>query len=86
MIICYGNILASHPYNKSTDLLSRLPDVPRILLGSSLELENGACVTIDNYSSMKAGIAHLIESHGKKDIAFISGPKVSQSANQRMEA
>ena len=86
LIICYGNIFASHPYNKSMDLLSMLPDVPKIILGTDLDLENGACVTVDNYSSMKAGIAHLIEKHDKKDIAFISGPKVSQSANKRMEA
>ena len=86
LIICYGNIFASHPYNKSMDLLSMLPDVPKIILGTDLALENGACVTVDNYGSMKAGIAHLIEKHDKKDIAFISGPKVSQSANKRMEA
>ena len=86
LIICYGNILASHPYNKSVDFLSKLPDVPKIILGTDLDLKKGACVTVDNYGSMKAGIAHLIEQHQKKDIAFISGPKVSQSANQRMEA
>ena len=86
LIICYGNILASHPYNKTEDLLSLLPDVPKIILGTDLDMENVVCVTVDNYGSMKAGISHLIEEHNKKDIAFISGPKVSQSANRRMEA
>lgn len=86
LVITYGNIMASHPTIEPGAFLSTLPDVPVILLGTDLEVANGAYVVVDNYGEMKRCVSHLIDEHGCQNIGFISGPKESASANLRMEA
>jgi len=43
-------------------------------------------VLIDNYQCMYAMLAHLIDVHGYRRIAFIRGPKDNQEANERYRA
>ena len=49
-------------------------------------MPDGYYIMIDNYLGMKENVDHLIDVHGYKNIAFISGPKGSPSADLRMEA
>ena len=43
-------------------------------------------VLIDGYASMRAAIAHLIEAHGLRRIAFIRGPEGNFQAQERYRA
>ncbi|MBR1629814.1 MAG: GGDEF domain-containing protein, partial [Lachnospiraceae bacterium] len=86
LIVAYGNIMASHPHIDAETFLPRLPQVPTIIIGNDTVMPEGYYIMIDNYLGMKENVDHLIEVHGYKNIAFVSGPKGSPSADLRMEA
>ena len=86
LIVAYGNIMASHPHIDANTFLPRLPQVPTIIVGNDSVLPDGYFITIDNYLGMKENVDHLIDVHGYRNIAFISGPKGAPSADLRMEA
>ena len=86
LVVAYGNIMASHPHIDEEIFLPKLPQVPTIMIGNSTVKPDAYYIMIDNYLGMKSNVDHLIEEHNYKDIAFISGPKGSPSADLRMEA
>lgn len=86
LIVAYGNIMSSHPHIDADSFLPKLPQVPTIMIGNATVKPEAHYLMVDNYLGMKANVDHLIEVHGYKDIAFISGPKGSPSADLRMEA
>ncbi len=86
LIISFGTISAVTDPLSLEEFLSRLPDVPVVLMEDDTEIENGINVTIDNYQGMKSCIDHLIEVHGYRDILFVSGPKAVPDACIRLKA
>ena len=86
LIVAYGNIMSSHPNDDAKDFLSRLPDVPVIMLGNDSVMVGGYYAVIDNYSGMKQNIDHLIEYHKCRNIAMVSGFWDSESAKIRLAA
>lgn len=42
------------------------------------------CITIDNKTGMQQAIRHLIDVHGCRNIGFMSGPKTSEDAVERL--
>ncbi|MGC1374733.1 MAG: substrate-binding domain-containing protein, partial [Anaerolineales bacterium] len=58
--------------------------LPMIIIGMPNDEIPG--LVVDNYGSMKAEIAHLIEQHGRKKIAFIKGWDGHPDANARFQA
>ena len=86
IIVAYGNIMSSHPNVEAEPFLSRLPKVPVIFLGNDSVLEGGYYAVTDNYSGMKQNIDHLIEYHGRRNIAMVSGFWDSESAQIRLAA
>ncbi len=47
---------------------------PLPIVGTSIPLEGIPTVLVDNESGMRAAVSHLIETHGRRRIAFIRGP------------
>lgn len=86
LIVAYGNIMSSHPHIDADSFLPRLPQVPTVMIGNATVKPDAYYLMVDNYLGMKANVDHLIEAHGYRNIAFISGPKGSPSADLRMEA
>lgn len=86
IVVAYGNIMSSHPNVEAESFLSRLPKAPIIILGNDSVLEDGYYAVIDNYSGMKRNIDHLIEYHGCRNIAMVSGYWDSESAKIRLAA
>lgn len=86
LIVAYGNIMSSHPHIDADSFLPKLPQVPTVMVGNATVNPQAHYLMVDNYLGMKANVDHLIEVHGYRDIAFISGPKGSPSADLRMEA
>jgi DNA-binding LacI/PurR family transcriptional regulator len=58
--------------------------VPRVSLG--LPLKGIPSITVENYEGMREMIAHLVETHGFRRIAFISGPSDHQESKTRYQA
>ncbi|MEE3466826.1 MAG: GGDEF domain-containing protein [Eubacterium sp.] len=86
LIISFGTISAVTDPLSLQDFLSRLPDVPVVLLEDDTDIPNGIHVTIDNYQGMKACVEHLIDVHHYRDILFVSGPKGVPDACVRLRA
>jgi len=49
-----------------------------------VEVPGVPSLVIDNEAGMRAGVAHLIEKHGSRRIAFIAGPRASAESNLRL--
>ena len=86
LIISFGTISAVVDPLSLEDFLSRLPDVPVVLMEDDTEIEKGINVTIDNYQGMKSCIEHLLDVHGYRDILFVSGPRAVPDACIRLKA
>ncbi len=86
LIISFGTISAVVDPLSLQDFLSRLPDVPVVILEDDTDIPNGIHVTIDNYQGMKACVEHLIDVHHYRDILFVSGPKGVPDACVRLRA
>ena len=60
-------------------------DVPIIIVGD--EYKNYTRVISDNHDGIRKCVEHLIEKHGYKKIAYLSGPKENnQDAEERLES
>ncbi|MBN1412691.1 MAG: substrate-binding domain-containing protein [Spirochaetales bacterium] len=73
----------------SLDIISGLisdyaASIPSVSIG--MELEGMPSVLVDNKQGLELLIGHLIENHGRKNIAFIKGPEGNQDAAERYQA
>lgn len=70
------------------DTVQRFADkyrsLPRVSLG--LPLKGIPSLTVENYQGMREVITHLIEAHGFRRIAFISGPQGHPESKTRYQA
>lgn len=64
-----SSFLDSKEYNR---FYSKYAPIPMVSLGSAVE--NMPSVYTDNKAVLKELVSHLITAHGKKNIAFLSGP------------
>jgi DNA-binding LacI/PurR family transcriptional regulator/signal transduction histidine kinase len=56
------------------------------MVSIAIALEGVPSVTVDNRTGMRAAIAHLIQHHGLRRIAFIRGPSSNTEAEERYQA
>jgi DNA-binding LacI/PurR family transcriptional regulator len=66
------------------EFCKRFGDMPLCTIAG--ELPGAASIAINNQAGMSDAIAHLIEEHGRRRIAFVRGPETNQEAEQRYEA
>jgi len=66
------------------DFCARFGDLPLCTIAG--EIPGAASVAINNHAGMLEAIAHLIEVHGRRRIAFIRGPEKNQEAQDRFDA
>ncbi|MCR5099419.1 MAG: GGDEF domain-containing protein [Lachnospiraceae bacterium] len=86
MIIISGE--AIYTENRGTtmeEVIENLPDIPKIII-SSMEGSNAIHIKVDNYGSQKKMIEHMINEHGCKKIAFLSGNPSIPDARERLAA
>ncbi|RPJ03074.1 MAG: hypothetical protein EHM39_00315 [Chloroflexi bacterium] len=62
----------------------RYHPLPRVSLG--LPLKGIPSLTVDNYQGMRQVISHLIDAHGCRRIAYISGPQDHPESKSRYQA
>jgi signal transduction histidine kinase/DNA-binding LacI/PurR family transcriptional regulator len=59
---------------------------PLPIVSMAMALEGIPSVLLDNYQAMRSGLDHLIQVHGYRRIAFISGPEGHQESEERYRA
>ncbi len=63
--------------------LAGLRPLPMVSIGSSILGED--VVSIDNRKGMRSIMRHLLDAHGYRKIAYVSGPLVNREAFERLE-
>lgn len=66
------------------EFLQRLTPLPICSIG--VDVPGVPTVTIDNYTPMRSLVEHLIESHGKRRIAFLCGTEGNRESDTRFAA
>jgi DNA-binding LacI/PurR family transcriptional regulator/GAF domain-containing protein len=59
-------------------------NLPAVTVGA--EVEGFPSVLLDSYTPLRETIMHLIESHGRRYLAFLRGPRGHREAEQRYQA
>lgn len=83
VIIEYGTVTSFLNEKEKKEFLAGFGDVPIILLAGTEEGYSSVCV--DNQAGLREAILHLIDQHGCDKIGFVSGPKTSQDALERLD-
>ena len=86
LVIGFGGLTMPQDPIRITDFVSRIPDIPIILLGNAGKIPDTVHILIDNYHGQKQAICHLIEEHGCERIVYVSGPKGNDDAEKRRKA
>jgi DNA-binding LacI/PurR family transcriptional regulator len=62
----------------------RFTEIPVLSVGRAFE--GIPSILVDNYQGMRAAVAHLIEHHGYRRVAFLRGPEGAREADLRFQA
>jgi len=82
-IVEYGTIVSDLNEREKKEYLSKIGDIPVVLLADSAEGFTSVCY--DNEAGLREAIEHLIVEHKCTKIGFFSGPKDSYDANCRLQ-
>ncbi len=70
--------------SKMYDVLARIKGKPHVSI--DIPQDGAVMITFNDQDSMETLTEHLISDHGARKIAFVSGPRDAQVANNRIEA
>lgn len=85
-IITYGSISAFTSKTQKENFLSLFSNIPYLMLEDTAQDTNVPYLSTDNYNGMSECVEHLIQHHGYKNIAFLSGPIDNHDARERLQA
>jgi DNA-binding LacI/PurR family transcriptional regulator/signal transduction histidine kinase len=70
-------------YDKDTNFFDRFRDLPKVII--AMELNGVASIRTNNEIGFRALMAHLIEDHGYRRLAFIGGPEPNVDSEHRKQ-
>ena len=82
IVIEYGTIVSALDDEKKREFLSQCGDIPTVLLSERADGFSSICV--DNEAGLRELMGHLINEHGYKKIAYLSGTKDNHDAECRL--
>ena len=82
IVIEYGTIVSSLNEEEKRQFLSQCGDIPTVLLSEKADGYTSICV--DNEAGLREIIEHLINVHGYRKIAYLSGTKDNHDAECRL--
>lgn len=82
LLVLAGTISSHLTAEQKKVFLERFDGTPVITIAS--KIEGYPCVAVDNTTGLKAAIEHLINTHGCTRLGFVSGPKTSDDALERL--
>jgi DNA-binding LacI/PurR family transcriptional regulator/signal transduction histidine kinase len=71
-------------YEGIIEFCEQFKNIPLISVG--MEVPGATSLLVDNKTSMKSLVEHMVKDHGYRKVAFIKGPKTNSEANDRFEA
>ena len=86
LIVSIGTLSIYQSHITVDEFLSRMPEIPIILLDNDTELKNGAWLIADNYNGVVEVVEHLIKTHGLKKLVFLGGPHGNRDGEERLRA
>lgn len=81
LVMASGTLFNYIDDDKIRDYYKRYSPLPMVNI--SLKIPGVPSILVDNQSGMRDAVAHLIDKHGYKKIAFIQGPEGNQEARER---
>lgn len=81
VLICRSLIAASSKW-KMDEFLETLPDVPIIIVGDAAKHPRSSHILTDYYGGFRKLMEHLLNEHGYRRVACVTGPKGSYDADQ----
>lgn len=82
LLVLVGTIGSHLDKEQKLAFLKRFGSTPVITI--SAKLEGYPCISVDNKTGLRQVIQHLIDVHGCRRIGFMSGPKTSEDAAERL--
>ena len=86
LVVSFGTISGVQNTIALEEFLSGLSETPIILLENDTDIPNGMHITMDDYAGLRDCMEHLIEGHGCRNIAYLSGPKNLKDSAERLRA
>lgn len=82
LLICAHTIGHHSTRSEMAEFVARYGSIPLVCLG--VALPNVTTMLMDNEAGMYAAVDHLVDTHGHRRIAFITGPEGSEEAQARL--
>jgi DNA-binding LacI/PurR family transcriptional regulator len=81
VISCSGTLQTGIGRERLARFCERFEGVPKVSIG--VPLSGVPSVVLDNEAGMQSAVSHLIERHGRRNVAFIRGPRSNDEAEAR---
>ncbi len=81
LIVLPGGVESFVPYNELVNFCRRFAPLPVISIGG--QVEGAAALLIDNESGLRKLMLHLIDEHGYRRLAFVTGAQQNIHARER---
>lgn len=81
VICCSGTLETGVGRERLARFCARFEGLPTVSVG--VPLEAVPSVVLDNEAGMEGAVRHLLERHGRKNVAFIRGPRSNDEAEAR---
>ncbi len=82
LLVLIGTIGSHLDKQHKAEFLKRYSGTPVITI--TAQIDGYPCISVDNKTGMAQIVRHLIEVHGCKKIGYVSGPKTSEDAIERI--
>lgn len=82
LLVLIGTLGSHLDKDKKAEFLKKFGSTPVITI--TARVDGYPCVMLDNRTGLAEAIEHLITVHGCRRIGFMSGPKTSEDAQERL--
>lgn len=84
LLVLLGTIASNLDLEGKKRFLKKFDGTPVITIASPVE--GYPCIMVDNKAGMISAVQHLVEEHNCRRIGFVSGPRTSSDALERLDA
>ena len=84
VIVVSGTLLNKSGSDSLAEIVRSLSPLPVVSIGPSVTGEKSFC--FDNRTGIRDIVRHLVDTHGYRDFAFVSGPLTNEESRERLSA
>jgi len=86
LIISYGTLAVFLNERELSEFMKKIKDKPTVVLENRVEGPITKYIIAGNYEGMSLNVKHLVEYHGYRKFAYLSGPYGNADAEERLNA